>query len=116
MKKGREGKKHEINKKEHRQAETTLGEKIALFLHKSSLVQKKSCHPNASLSFSPYLCLCHTLSLSLTDWWINWIRRMRDKEDSGHPQKKEGADGWVGDRRHDLIWSDLSRTNSFFPG
>jgi len=41
---------------------------------------------------------------------------MRDKEDSGHPQKKEGADGWVGDRRYDLIWSDLSRTNSFFPG
>lgn len=114
--KGKGGKKHEINKKEHRHAETTLGEKIALFLHKSSLVQKKTCHPNASLSFSLPIFVCVILSLSLTDWWINWIRRMRDKEDSGHPQKKEGADGWVGDRRHDLIWSDLSRTNSFFPG
>jgi hypothetical protein len=31
---------------------------------------------------------------------------MRDKEDSGHPQKNEGADGWVGDRRYYLIWSE----------
>jgi hypothetical protein len=63
------------------------------------------------LSLSLPLSVYVILYLSLTDWWIKWIRRMRDKEDSGHPQKKEGADGWVGDRRY-----DLSRTNSFFPG
>jgi hypothetical protein len=65
--KGKGGKKNEINKKEHRQAETILGEKIALFLHKSSLVQKKTCHPNASLSFSLPLSVCIILYLSLTD-------------------------------------------------
>jgi hypothetical protein len=64
--KGKGGKKNEINK-EYRHAETTLGEKIALFLHKSSLVQKKTCHPNASLSFSLPLSVCVILYLSLTD-------------------------------------------------
>jgi hypothetical protein len=64
--KGKGGKKHEINKKEHRHAETTLGEKIALFLHKSSLVQKKTCHPNASLSFLS-LSVSYSLSLSPID-------------------------------------------------
>lgn len=105
--KGKGGKKHEINKKEHRQAETTLGEKIALFLHKSSLVQKKTCHPNASLFLSPYLCLCHTLSLS---------HRLMNKLNSPHarqrrlrPPTEEGRRGWVSGWQKtwsDLIWSE----------